>query len=117
MLTDLSVRNLKPRSERYEKPDGRGLFVVVHPTGRKSYALRFRVDGKSKKLTLAKGLSLAEARAEAAAALLKVHRGDDPTVAKKRRKKAQQESGGEYLPGRLRITLGSARESGVLCAA
>ena len=62
MLTDIAIRNLKPRPMRYEKPDGKGLFVVVHPTGKKSYAVRFRVHGKTKKLTLPKGISLAEAR-------------------------------------------------------
>ena len=87
MLTEIAIRNLKPRPARYEKPDGKGLFVVVQPTGKKSYAVRFRVHGKPKKLTLPKGLSLAEARAEAAAALLKVHRGGDPTVTKQERKK------------------------------
>ena len=90
MLTEIAIRNLKPRPVRYEKPDGKGLFVVVQPTGKKSYAVRFRVHGRPKKLTLPKGLSLAEARAEAAAAILKVHRGGDPTVTKRKAKEAQQ---------------------------
>ena len=90
MLTEIAIRNLKPGPVRYEKPDGKGLFVVVQPTGKKSYAVRFRVHGKPKKLTLPKGLSLAEARAEAAAAILKVYRGGDPTVTKRKAKEAQQ---------------------------
>ena len=90
MLTEIAVRNLKPKPTRYEKPDGKGLFVVVQPSGRKSYAVRFRVNGKPKKLTLPKGTTLSEARVEAAAALLKVHQGHDPTVAKKKRKEAQR---------------------------
>ena len=90
MLTEIAIRNLKPKPTRYEKPDGNGLFVVVQPSGRKSYAVRFRVNGKPKKLTLPKGTKLAEARVEAAAALLKVHQGHDPTAAKKKRKEAQR---------------------------
>ena len=50
----------------------------------------FRVNGKPKKLTLPKGISLAEARAEAAAAILKVERGHDPTATKKRAREAQR---------------------------
>ncbi len=90
MLTEIAVRNLKPKPARYEKPDGKGLFVAVHPTGRKSFVVRFRVGGKPKKLTLPKGITLAEARAEAASALLKVHRGQDPTAAKRKAQEAQR---------------------------
>jgi integrase len=90
MLTDIAVRNLKPKPARYEIPDGNGLYVIVQPSGRKSYAVRFRVNGKPKKLTLSNGISLAEARAEAAAAIVKVHRGGDPTVAKRKAREAQQ---------------------------
>jgi integrase len=90
MLTEIAVRNLKAKPVRYEKPDGKGLFVAVHPTGKKSYVVRFRVDGKPKKLTLPQGKTLAEARAEAAAAVLKVHRGEDPTATKRKAKEAQQ---------------------------
>jgi integrase len=90
MLTEIAIRNLKPKPARYEKPDGKGLYVVVHPTGRKSYAVRFRVNGKPKKLTLRRGISLAEARAEAAAARLRVDQGHDPAVTKREAKEAQR---------------------------
>jgi integrase len=93
MLTEIAIRNLKPKADRYEKPDGNGLYVVVQPTGAKSFAVRFRgVDGKPKKLTLDKGLTLAEARAAAATAILAVHRGTDPTAAKRK---------GDVTPGSI----------------
>jgi len=98
MLTEIAVRNLKPKPTRYEMPDGgSGLYVVVQPSGRKSYAVRFRVNGKPRKLTLAKGLTLAEARAEAAAAIVKVHRGADPTVSKRKASEAQQAAAADTL--------------------
>jgi integrase len=90
MLTDVAIRNLRPKATRYEEPDGNGLFVVVHPTGRKSFAVRFRINGKPRKLTLRKGLKLAEARVEAAAARLKAQRNEDPTVEKKKTKEAER---------------------------
>jgi integrase len=54
------------------------------------FAVRFRVNGKPKKLTLSGGTSLAEARAKAAAALLEAKRGHDPTAAKKKAKEAKR---------------------------
>jgi integrase len=90
MLTEIAVRNLKPKPARYEMPDGNGLYVIVQPSGQKSYAVRFRIHGKPKKLTLPRGITLAEARAQAAAAIVRVQRGIDPTDAKRKAKEAQQ---------------------------
>jgi integrase len=93
MLTDIAVRNLKPKpAMRYEVPDGNGLYIVIQPSGKKSFAVRFRVDGVPKKLTLRRGLTLAEARVEAAAARLKAERKEDPTAEKKKAKHAAQEA-------------------------
>jgi integrase len=90
MLTRFAIDNLKPRSTRYEVSDGNGLYVVVQPSGRKSFAVRFRVDGKPRKLTLDKGLTLAEARAAAAKALVEVEKKNDPTIVKRKAKDAQR---------------------------
>ena len=54
-LTAAAVQNYRPRKARREIPDGgcRGLYLVVQPTGQKSWALRFRrPGGTSGKLTL-----------------------------------------------------------------
>lgn len=53
-LTAIAVRNLRPRAVRYETPDGgcRGLWVIVQPTGVKSWAVRYRFCGVPRKLTL-----------------------------------------------------------------
>ena len=90
MLTKFAIDNLKPRSTRYEVPDGNGLYVVVQPSGRKSFAVRFRIDGRPRKLTLEKGLTLAEARAAAAKALVEVEKKNDPTVVKRKAMDAQR---------------------------
>lgn len=67
-LTDLSIRNLKPQADRYELPDpgARGLYVVVHPSGKRSFVVRYRHVGVPRKLTLQAGISLAAARKLAA---------------------------------------------------
>jgi integrase len=83
-LTALSVENAKPGTSRREISDnGSGLFLVVQPSGHKSWAVRFRVNGIPKKLTLPTGLSLHDARAQAHAAIAEAKRGNDPTKAKK----------------------------------
>src|SRR5262249_57573492 len=83
-LTDITVRNLKPRAVRYEVPDGgaRGLRVVVQSSGFKSFAVRYRnAAGRARKLTLPGGITLAAARKLAADALLEVAQGKDPATA------------------------------------
>ena len=80
-LTALSLQSLKPRATRYEVPDAgaRGLYVVVQPSGRKSFCVRYRHGGRPRKLTLDPGLTLARARAAAAAAWVDIERGIDPS--------------------------------------
>jgi len=60
----------------------------VQPSGQKSWAIRFRFDGKPCKHTLGSwpALSLAEARQAAATALAEVARGVDPRTAKRKAK-------------------------------
>src|SRR6516165_11587949 len=84
-LTALSVENAKPGASRREISDGghNGLHLIVQPSGHKSWAVRFRVNGIPRKLTLPAGLTLHEAREQAAAAVKEAQRGDDPTKAKK----------------------------------
>jgi integrase len=91
-LTALSVENAKPGSSRREISDGghNGLHLVVQPSGHKSWAVRFRVDGIPRKLTLPAGLTLAEAREQAATAIKEAQQGNDPTKAKKVAKQARE---------------------------
>jgi integrase len=87
-LTDITIRNLKPKAARYELPDpgARGLYVVVHPSSKKSFVVRYRHSGQPRKLTLQAGISLAAARKLCADALHEVAQGHDPSAAKKEAK-------------------------------
>jgi integrase len=54
-LTDISIKAFKAGADRYEVPDAgcKGLLLIVHKTGSKSWAMRFRrPGGKLAKLTL-----------------------------------------------------------------
>ena len=86
MLTELAIRTLAVADSRREIPDGKvtGLYLVVQPSGAKSWALRYRARGKPKKLTIGPYplVAIAEARRRATAALGDVAAGKDPAAEK-----------------------------------
>ena len=51
-LTELSVENARAGTTRRELLDGGGLYLVVHPTGAKTWAVRYRQHGRTRKLTI-----------------------------------------------------------------
>jgi len=51
-LTNTAVRNTKPGTKPIKLSDGRGLFLLVAPTGGKWWRFRYRFDGKEKLLSL-----------------------------------------------------------------
>jgi integrase len=88
-LTPLAISNKhRPRDKRFEVPDGaqRGLYLVVQPSGRKGFCVRYRFNGSPRKLTLKSGISLANARKLAADAMYDVENGCDPSEARKARR-------------------------------
>ena len=90
-LTDLAIKNFKAAPKRQEISDGKnGLFIVVQPGGRKSFAVRYRFHGRSRKLTLPRGITLAAARKAAADTIHEVEQDHDPGAAKRQAKEAQQ---------------------------
>lgn len=84
-LSTKTVEAAKPDPKRrYEMPDPAltGLYLVVQPTGAKSWALRYRYAGRPSKLTLGRWpmMGLADARAAATVAIDKIERGTDPAA-------------------------------------
>ena len=93
-LTAKTIENLKPDpAKRLEIPDPglTGLYVVIQPSGAKSWALRYRHAGKPKKLTLGRWpiMGLADARKAASEALQAVELGADPAADKQAAKVAK----------------------------
>ena len=67
-LTAAKIRNIQPDPERRrEYPMGAGLYLVVQPSGAKSWACRFRADGRPIKVTLGEVLDLRIGEREPAA--------------------------------------------------
>jgi integrase len=85
-LTSLAVENIKPTNQRQEIADSgcRGLYLVVQPipSGRKGWAVRYRYQGRSRKLTLDNIGTLAAARQAATTALHELAQGRDPALLK-----------------------------------
>ena len=83
-LTPLAVKNAKPGRHA----DGGGLQLLVKPSGARSWVYRFMLAGKSRDVGLGAagpgGMSLADARDEAAALRLKVKAGTDPLAERER---------------------------------
>jgi integrase len=129
-LTVASLDRFTPDpNKRLEIPDGylAGLYFVVQPTGRKSWAVRYRSHGKPRKLVLGgyPAISLAEAREAARAALRSVAEGNDPADAKRaaRYNNAAEKSGLEnvtrtffvrYAKPRNRSWIETARQLGLV---
>jgi integrase len=95
-LTAAAVEKIKPAAHRREVPDSllRGLYLVVQPSGKKSWACRYRTHaGKTRKLTLGPypAIDLKQARDQGSKALLHAAAGADPAVEKRvaRRKAAE----------------------------
>lgn len=87
-LTVAAIERLKPHPiKRIEVSDGdvSGLRLVITPTGARSWVLRYRQDGKAKKLTLgsADRISLKTAREIARKANDQVGAGRDPAAEKR----------------------------------
>src|ERR1700704_2428959 len=90
-LTTVAVENTKPGPARREISDGgSGLWLIVHPSGKKSWAVRYRFERRPAKLTLAAS-SLADARRQAAEALHEVAQGRDPATKKLTARQAKAE--------------------------
>jgi integrase len=98
-LTARKVEQARPNpSRRREIPDGGkpGLYLIVQPSGRKSWAVRYRVNGQPRKLTLDGFPGLATARRMAQEALDAVSEGKDP-AAEKQASKSQYGLGSDLF--------------------
>jgi integrase len=66
MLTELQVKNAKPRETEYKLPDSLGLYLLVRPNGSRLWQCRYWIDKKERKASFGPypQISLAEARAQ-----------------------------------------------------
>jgi integrase len=92
-LTQLAILKAKPKDKPYRLYDGDGLYLQVEPGGGKLWRLKYRFDGKERKLSFGKYplIGLAEARDRRDAARKMVADGQDPSRERQRRKLRDKE--------------------------
>lgn len=87
LLTVKFIQAVKTAKAREEVPDGLllGLYLIVQQSGAKSWAVRYRAEGRPRKLTLGSfpTIDLATARDRARDALRAAAEGRDPAAEKK----------------------------------
>ncbi len=79
-FTDRYINGLKAKQSRYEVWEGKGFGIRVTPRGVKSFVWVYHFQGQPRRMTLGKypALSLRQARADLAAAQIKLDEGRDP---------------------------------------
>ena len=87
-LSDNFCKHAKPQAKPYKVFDGGGLYLLVSPTGYKSWNIKYRYLGKDKKLTIGQypTITLKEARDSLADAKKLLARDIDPIAHKKAQK-------------------------------
>ena len=94
-LTDILVRDARPKVARHELHDATGLTLRVYPRGSKTWVWRYRTaDGHHRRMSFGSypATSLAEARKALAAAQEAVQRGEDPALEEREDRRAYFES-------------------------
>lgn len=108
-LSDAAIRKAKPSDKPRKLSDGGGLYLEIQPNGGKWWRLKYRFEGKEKRIGLGTypEVPLADARKRRDEARSLVAAGTDPSEARKAGKVEQQRqheaealaAAGEPLPG------------------
>lgn len=95
-LTEIAIRTAKAGDKDRKLADGRGLYLLITPVGSKLWRLKFRTDGKERKLSLGRypEMSLKDARLACEAARSIKQAGADPARAKREERAANRLSAG-----------------------
>jgi integrase len=90
-LTDVSIRNAKPGNKTAKLSDERGLYLEISPKGGKWWRLKYRFDGREKRLSLGvyPDVGLKEARERRDTARKLLADGVDPSANRKAQKAAK----------------------------
>ena len=88
-LTDTAIRKAKPKEKPYKVADERGMYLEVMPNGSKYWRMKYRHNGKEKRLALGvyPDVPLADARDRRDQARKRLANGIDPGAAKQAEKR------------------------------
>jgi integrase len=124
-LTDTVIKAAKPREKNWKLADEKGLYLLITPAGGKLWKVKFRHQGKEKKLSLGAypEIGLAKARKLRDTAREQLAEGQDPALERKKARFTAKLSAGatfttvarEYIDskmvgeGRAEATISKAR--------
>lgn len=93
-LTDKEIKASKPKEKEYKLFDGQGLYLSITPKGHKWWRLKYRFNGKEKRISLGvyPTVSLADARAKREELKKLIAKGIDPSDKKKQEKQEAQKT-------------------------
>ena len=94
MLSDVTIRKAKPGPKPQKLSDGRGLYVLLTPSGQRWWRFKYRFAGKEKLLSLGvyPDVGLRQAREKCDAVRKLVAAGTDPSAERQAEKRAQREA-------------------------
>lgn len=98
-LNSSTIRGAKPKTKSYKLADGGGLYLEVAPTGSKYWRMKYRFNGKEKRLSIGVygsnngGVTLADAREARDRAKILLAQQVDPSSAKKLKRTLGEEVG------------------------
>ena len=102
MLTDVALKNLKPRAKPFKVSDRDGMYAHVSTSGLVTFRLDYRLNGRRETLMLGRygraGLTLALARERVIDARRAINEGKSPALEKQREKRRlrQAKSFGDF---------------------
>lgn len=90
-LTDVKIRNSKPKATQVKLFDGSGLFLLITPQGGKLWRLKYRFEKKEKLLAIGPypEISLTAARMQREEARRQLVKGIDPGALRKAQRQAK----------------------------
>lgn len=91
-LTELAIKQAKPKEKPYKLPDGNGSYLEVMPSGSKYWRFKYRYGGKEKRLAFGvyPAVSLSTVRERTRLAKVDLVQGNDPGALKKQIKYTKQ---------------------------
>lgn len=98
-LNDVAVRKAKPEAKSYKMADGGGMYLEVMPNGSKYWRVKYRFNGKEKRLAFGvyPAVTLSMARDRLAESKRLLARGIDPGETKKAAKQSNQANAANSL--------------------
>lgn len=91
-LTDSAIKTAKPKTAPYKLSDGEGMYLEITTNGSKLWRMKYRFDGKEKRLSFGAypAVSLAQARQQRKEARQLLADGQDPGEHRKAAKREQR---------------------------